>query len=262
MENSNTETPLDTPAETMKKQEPLLREWILFLRDICIILVVVLTVREYLLAPFRISGASMESSYFNGEFILIDKLSFDHFGIQIGQPKRGDVVVIEPHAEADRRYYIKRIIGLPGESVKIEDGNVFLKKVGATEYVQLNETYLNAENLGKTHPGQSSGDNEFHIPEGEYFIMGDNRNHSADARDCFYSCSIPGSSHYIKKADIVGKVWMTLGALKIFDDFSYGLRAEDGTSKGLSIKLAKDMGFTTAPRFLSSPRNWTYPELN
>lgn len=262
MENSQPESPLVTPAETTKKHEPLLREWILFLRDICIILIVVLTVREYLLAPFRISGESMESSYFDREFILIDKLRFDLFDIQIGEPKRGDVVVIEPHAEIDKKYYIKRIIGMPGESLKIEDGYVYIKKAGATEYVKLNESYLNEENLGKTQPGLSSGKSEFEIPADGYFIMGDNRNHSADARDCYRTCTAKNASHYIKSEDIVGKVWMTLGAFRIMDDFSYGRRNEDGSTQGFSIKFRDDIGFTTPPRFLASPRNWTYPEID
>lgn len=264
-----TPTPLATETSTSenhaegagKKPESLMRESILFLRDICIILVVVLVIRAYLVAPFRISGSSMENNYFNEEFILVDKLSFTGLGMKLGEPERGDVVVIEPHADNGRQFYIKRILGLPGEKLKIEDGNVFIQKAGSSEYVQLNETYLSEKNLGKTYPGKTSSQKEFDIPAGEYFIMGDNRNASADSRDCFYSCSTANSTHFIRKGDIVGKVWITLGALHVFDQFSIGQRQYDGTIQGLRIKLAKNIGFTTPPRFLKTPKTWAYPEL-
>lgn len=160
------ETKIDTsPAdEASKKPDSLIRESILFLRDITIILLIVLTVRAFLVAPFRISGSSMENNYFNSEFILVDKLSFADFGIKIAEPQRGDVVVIEPHAENGRQFYIKRIIGLPGEKLKIEDGKVSIQKVGSSSYVTLNETYLSEKNFGKTYPGKSSNQSVFEIP--------------------------------------------------------------------------------------------------
>ena len=131
----------------------------------------------------------MENNYFNEEFILVDKLSFTDLGLKFGEPKRGDVVVIEPHADNGRQFYIKRIIGLPGEKLKIENGYVYIQKDASSSYVQLNEDYLSEKNLGKTYPGKSDPTTEFEIPTGEYFIMGDNRNASADSRDCFYTCS-------------------------------------------------------------------------
>jgi signal peptidase I len=227
--NPPSETPENPPSEAPNKDESFLRESVMFLRDICIILVVVLLVRAYLVAPFRISGSSMESNYFNGEFILVNKLAFDGLGMHIGNHQRGDVVVIEPHADNGRQFYIKRIIGLPGEKLKLEDGKVFIQKAGTFAFVQLNETYLDEKNFGKTFPGKTGGQTLFEIPEGEYFIMGDNRNASADARDCFYSCTVPGSTHYIYGKDIVGKVWITLGALHVFDEFSIGQRQYDGS---------------------------------
>lgn len=134
------------------KQSPL-HEWTLFLRDICIILVVVLVMRTYLVAPFRISGSSMESNYFNGEFILVDKFSFaDFWGKRFNEPKRGDVVVIEPHAENGKQFYIKRIIGLPGETLKIENGRIFIKKTSSETFTEIDERYLSPLNYGKTYP--------------------------------------------------------------------------------------------------------------
>ncbi len=260
VEATSTEIP---PAENTVKPVSLLRETVIFLRDICIILIVVLTIRAYLVAPFRISGSSMLSNYFDGEFILVDKLNVNAFGMNFWEHHRGDVVVIEPHADNGRQFYIKRIIGLPGEKLKIEDWKVFIQKAGSTQFIQLNETYLDVENFWKTPLalGMASKENTFEIPEWKYFIMGDNRNHSMDARDCFSSCSHSGSSHFINEKDIVGKVWVTLGAVKIFDEFSIGRRDYEGNPQWLRIKLAEDMGYTTRPRFLNTARNWTYPEL-
>lgn len=78
VEATSTEIP---PAENTVKPVSLLRETVIFLRDICIILIVVLTIRAYLVAPFRISGSSMLSNYFDGEFILVDKLNVNAFGM-------------------------------------------------------------------------------------------------------------------------------------------------------------------------------------
>ncbi len=157
MENNSTEKLFSNES---------LREWTLFLRDICIILVVVLTVRAYLIAPFRISGSSMEESYHNGEFILVDKFSYANFGIKIiGDPERGDVVVAQPHAQNGKDFYIKRVIGIPGDTIQLQNGKVEVKQSGATEFVPLDENYLSAVNNGKTFPGRSSPDTVFEVPE-------------------------------------------------------------------------------------------------
>lgn len=232
-----------------------LREWTLFLRDICIILAVVLIIRSYVVAPFRISGSSMEESYHNDEFILVDKFSYADFGFKrVGDPLRWDVVVAQPHAQNGRQYYIKRVIGTPGDTIRIKDGVVQIKTAWASEFTSLNETYLSAANFGKTFPGKSSGDALFEVPSGHYFLLGDNRNGSADSRDCFFSCGTADSSHFIKREDIVGKLWMTLGALKIFNTFSI--------LPEFKIQLASPIGFEVAPRFLESPRQWQYSELS
>lgn len=82
--------------------------------------------------------------------------------------------------------------------------------------------------------------------------MGDNRNASADSRDCFFTCSAPDASPFMKREYIVGKLWVSLGAFKLFDSFSLYPNPQ--------IRLAKDVGFTTPPRFLDTVRNWVYPE--
>lgn len=111
-------------------------EFIRFLRDFILILLIVFFIRTFIITPFQINGQSMEASYHDKEFILVDKLSYLDFPedtndsidggigatlmslwqkipLHIGDPVRGDVVVIKPHVDKNREYYIKRVIALP-----------------------------------------------------------------------------------------------------------------------------------------------------
>lgn len=86
-------------------------ETIEFFRDLIIIFVVVIFIRSFIAAPFQISGSSMEESYHDGEFILVNKFSYADFGIaKVGNPERGDVVILRPHASNGKEFYIKRTI--------------------------------------------------------------------------------------------------------------------------------------------------------
>ncbi|NCP76743.1 signal peptidase I [bacterium] len=160
---------------------------------------------------------------------------------------RGDVVILRPHASNGKEYYIKRVIGLPGDTVKFEEGNVFLKVSGKTNFVKLNEGYLSLANNGKTFLPMDVKETEFLVPEGQYFTMGDNRNNSSDSRSCFMSCSISGSTHFVSRANIVGKLFVDFGYVNIF--------REGG------IRATGEWKWTYAPRFLSTPKDWIYPEL-
>ncbi len=230
------------------------KEAILFLRDICIILAIVLFVKGYIGSPFRISGSSMETSYHNGEFIIVDRISYGDFPFwKVGNPARGDVIVIRPHTDNGKEYYIKRLIGLPGDEIKIENGNVYLKSVGTEVFVELQEGYLSPANKGKTYPGRTSRESTFRVPLGQYFLLGDNRNGSADSRDCFYSCNTGATSHYIDRKDIVGRLYLSLGVINLLDKAIIW--------PTIDIQLAKDIGFSTPPRWLDTPSTWSYPEL-
>jgi signal peptidase I len=86
-----------------------------FLKDIVIIIVIVLVVRTYFIRPFKINGQSMASSYYDKEFIIVDRFSYRNIPL-LGQTQninRGDVIVFEPGVSDERKYFIKRIIGLP-----------------------------------------------------------------------------------------------------------------------------------------------------
>src|SRR3972149_6367232 len=138
-----------------------------------------------ILQPHKIKGASMEPNFPNGEYLLTDKVTY-----RLREPLRGDVIVFEaPGTNGEE--FIKRIIGLPGEKVKVEGGSVFIngKKLG--------ETYL-GEAL-YTSPGAFLKDGqEFSVPDGNYLVMGDNRPFSSDSR----------TWGLVLKDKITGRAWL------------------------------------------------------
>ena len=187
--------------------------------------------------PFQINGQSMADSYYNREFIIVDRFSYRDIPLlgKTQEVERGDVVVFAPGVSDERKYFIKRVIGLPGESVKIEWGSVYVKKINESEYSLLDESlYLNAENLWKTTVRGDSGEYIYDIPENRFFVLGDNRNHSTDSRTCFQSCSIRTS--YISPSELIGKVFLDMWYFN-FSDFSF---------------THPELGIETKPRFFSS----------
>ncbi|USN59307.1 MAG: signal peptidase I [Candidatus Peribacteria bacterium] len=112
--------PKDKEKAEKKIKRDFLSELLDFVKDMAIIILVVMFIRSFLVMPFQISGQSMYSSYYNYQFIIVDRFSYlDIPLVKTGKVERGDVVVFRPHVSKDKEYFIKRIIGLPGESVKI-----------------------------------------------------------------------------------------------------------------------------------------------
>lgn len=144
----------------------------------------------FLFQPHQVKGTSMDPNFRNEEFLLTDKLSY-----RFNEPKRGEVIIFkapstEPCAE-DECEYIKRVIGLPGESVRISSGFIYINDQ------KLNETYL--DNNLKTNSGSYFSEGKtVVIPQDYYFVSGDNRSHSRDSREF----------GPIKKEAIVGKAFL------------------------------------------------------
>ncbi len=136
-----------------------------------VVLVAVITVfliRSFLIQPFLVSGASMEPNFGSGNYLLIDELTY-----RFREPQRGEVIVFR-YPENPSTYYIKRIIGLPGEKVEIQKGVVRITGAGGEEFV-LREDYL--------PPGiVTSGNKSATLGSEEYYMLGDNRNYSFDSR--------------------------------------------------------------------------------
>lgn len=174
------------------------------LLNIVVIVAIVAGIRTFLVSPFQVEGNSMVDTLVDKEYIIINKLAYI-----VGQPERGDVVVFRPPSDPDK-YYVKRVIGLPGDSVIIRNGAVFLRKSGEKEVRKLDENlYLNSHNLGHTfrHP-PGSGDTSqitYDVPPDSYFVLGDNRQGSLDSRSFMTADSKP--IPFVPRADIKGRVW-------------------------------------------------------
>ena len=135
---------------------------------VLIALLIVLPIRHFVFQPFFVKGQSMEPNFENGDYLIIDELSY-----RLRSPERGEVIVFKYPNDPSQKY-IKRIVGLPGEKVEIQDGKIMVYKGDEGEV--LNETdYLPASLF-------TAGSLNIILGENEYFVLGDNRSASSDSR--------------------------------------------------------------------------------
>ncbi len=106
-------------------------------------------------------------------------------------------------------YFVKRIVGIPGDTIKIENGRVYLKPTGGDSFHVVQEPFLNTENLNHTYFSQETQNNTFTVPEGQYFVLGDNRNHSNDSRS-WLSPVTEERTPFVQLSEISGKVLVVL----------------------------------------------------
>jgi signal peptidase I len=142
----------------------------------------------------EVEGASMENTLHNGDNLIVDKLSY-----RFHDPERFDIIVF-PFQFQDNTYYIKRIIGLPGETVQImDDGSIYINGE------KLEENYgmevIKPETIGRAAE-------PIELEDDEYFVMGDNRNNSSDSRT-----DMVGN---IKRENIIGKAWLRIWPVSDF----------------------------------------------
>lgn len=129
----------------------------------------VFLIRTFIAQPFLVSGSSMEPAFNNGNYLLVDELTY-----RFREPARGEVVVFRYPADPSS-YFIKRIIGLPGETVEIKDNKITIYSDERPEGFVINESYL--------PPSQRAADNTVvKLEADQYFVMGDNRTQSFDSR--------------------------------------------------------------------------------
>ncbi|MBI2005115.1 signal peptidase I [Patescibacteria group bacterium] len=133
-----------------------------------IAVVIVVPVRLYVAQPFIVSGASMEPTFDNGQYLIVDELSY-----RLEDPSRGDVIIFRPPGQSNGTYFIKRVIGLPGETVRITDSAVSITSIDGIR-TELDEWYIKNIGNGKTM--------QVALGKDEYFVMGDNRPESSDSR--------------------------------------------------------------------------------
>ena len=133
-------------------------------------------------------GDSMEPALHNGQEILMNRILY-----RISTPKRGDVVVFLPNGNQNTHFYVKRVVGLPGETVQLREGNVYIDGV-----------VLDEDELFDKIADPGIAQNEVLLEGDEFFVLGDNRNSSEDSRS--------GNIGAVKKDDIIGKAWFHLAA--------------------------------------------------
>lgn len=151
---------------------------------VLISLAIILPVRAFLIQPFVVRGASMEPNFYDNEYLIIDELSY-----RFREPVRGEIVVFKYPSDPSQ-YFIKRVIGLPGETVEISENTVTIFSDEEPLGVKLEEEYLgDVTTLGKKRV-ELKGD--------EYYLLGDNRDYSLDSRKFG-----PVARDYI-----VGRVWV------------------------------------------------------
>ncbi len=189
--------------------------------NILIIVAIVAFIRTFVVSPFQIEGNSMVDTLEHKEYIVINK--FRYF---FSTPSRGDIAVFRPPTDQGK-FYVKRVIGLPGETIVIRGGYVYLREPKKGD-VKLNEPYLSESNAGRTFRFPiNSGDvleEAFEVPKGEYFMLGDNRQASLDSR----SFSHLGSqqSAFVPQNSIKGSFWfvaLPIPKIHAFEPPTYGL---------------------------------------
>lgn len=134
----------------------------------------------------RVSGSSMETTLSHGDNLIVDKISY-----RFKKPERYDIIVF-PYKYEENTYYIKRIIGLPGETVQVIDGYAYINGEKLTSDVYGAEV-MDAAGIAET---------PIALGEDEYFVLGDNRNHSSDSRD--------SSVGVLKREDLMGRAWIRI----------------------------------------------------
>ena len=144
---------------------------------------IIIPIRYFVVKPFVVLGASMEPNFYNDEYLIIDELSYRLRAID-----RGEVVVFAPPTSPSQ-YYIKRVIGLPGETVEITDGIITIKNAEFPNGFTLTEEYISEY----THGRES-----WVLGDDEYYVLGDNRDESLDSR----------SFGPITSKVIVGRAWV------------------------------------------------------
>ena len=169
----------------MKKE---ILSWVLYIAFVLVLTWVIIT---FVGQRTRVDGRSMMNTLHDGDNLIVEKLSY-----RFSDPKRFDIIVFPPTGK--KEYYIKRIIGLPGETVQIdENGNIYING-------ELLEENYGAETI--QNPGRAA--KPITLGDDEYFVMGDNRNNSKDSRS--------EEVGNVKRSQIIGRAWLRIWPLNKF----------------------------------------------
>jgi signal peptidase I len=202
------------------------------LREVVIailIFVVVFAVVQLSIGSYKVEMTSMDPTFKPNDCIMVDKLTY-----RFRDPHRGEVVIVWPPKDrvSSKNPYIKRVIGLPGDTVQIEDGQVYIMKKGSDEFLKLSEDLP-----GVTETPKCRNDGTWSVPKGQYFVLGDNRDESSDS-------STWGT---VLRKNFIGKTWIRYWPMSRFGltpRYSYDL---ESTSASLGILPAiESSGFSVS----------------
>jgi len=188
------------------------------LREVVIailIFVVVFAVVQLSIGSYKVEMTSMDPTFKPKDCIMVDKLTY-----RVRDPHRGEVVIVWPPKDrmSSKNPYIKRVVGLPGETVKIEDGQVYIKTKDGSEFRLLSE-----EMPGVSVTPECRNDGQWEIQKGQYFVLGDNRDESSDS-------SVWGT---VPRKNFIGKTWLRYWPLSRFEltpHYSYKLADITGSA--------------------------------
>ena len=178
--------------EKKKVNIPLIKEVIVWILEIAIVLVIAFVFVYYIGLRTSVVGSSMAPTLENKQEILVNRFIYS-----VSNPKPNDVVVFLPNGNEKAHYYVKRVIGVPGDTVQIKDGAVYVNGELFEEAVET-AAILDAELAA----------DEITLGEDEYFVLGDNRNNSEDSR---YA-----NIGNVKKEYIIGKAWFVVSPYSEF----------------------------------------------
>ncbi len=175
------------------------------LQVVAIAAIVVVPIRYFVFQPFLVKGASMEPNFHDGDYLIIDELSY-----RLREPQRGEVVVFHYPFDPSQRF-IKRIIGLPGETVEIKDGKIDIVDPGGEDAI-IKEPYIDG-----AFPLTLIDNMKVSLKFDEYFVMGDNRPHSFDSR----KWGILEGKYLIGR--VIIRAWPLIAAEGYFSEIPYSI---------------------------------------
>lgn len=153
---------------------------------LCVSLIIILAIRLFVVQHVRVEGTSMEPTLHNGQHLLIEKLSYKFKDVE-----RFDIVVFQPFYEDKDTFYVKRIIGLPGETVQIKDNIIY-----------INDQPLDENYGADTYTEGKMAESKIQLGDDDYFVLGDNRDVSKDSRE--------EDVGLLTSKSIIGRVWVSI----------------------------------------------------
>jgi len=177
---------LSQQQEPEKKKEKGISFFAELVKIVFLALLIIVPIRTFIFQPFFVQGASMEPSFHDGEYLIINELGYKKTVVAAGEKEfftvepfkdlvRGDPVVFR-YPRNPRQFFIKRIVGLPGETVHVKNGKVTIINENNPRGLVLDESEYLSSHV------ETMGSREFSLGENEYVVLGDNRSHSSDSR--------------------------------------------------------------------------------